>query len=392
MRLLFAHDVVIRRDDKNNYYHESFNYSLWKRYLSVFDTITVASRVCDVTEDNELDATKLSSGENVFFVPLPSISSPIASITQRPKASKLLKEALREADVLISRLPSEIGLLAIQLAERMNKPWAVEVVGHAWDSLWYHGSWQGKIYAPIMTWRTKAAVRRAPYVFYVTKEFLQKHYPTYGKSIACSDVDIPSISAEVVKQRLTNLNNQQFPYKIGLIGSMSARYKGIDTALKALSLIKDKLPKFEFRILGGGNNKPWVDMARDLGIEEHVKFCGTLGSGEPVFNWLDELDLYIQPSLTEGLPRALIEAMSRGLPCLATRVGGIPELLPSSCLFDAKDFEMLSNLILKTFHDIEWRRELIQKNILKAAEYTKPNLERLRIEFLKEVISMVNQT
>lgn len=47
---------------------------------------------------------------------------------------------------------------------------------------------------------------------------------------------------------------------------------------------------------------------------------------------LDTCDIYVQPSLQEGLPRALIEAMSRGCPCIGARTAGIPELLPEECL------------------------------------------------------------
>ena len=53
---------------------------------------------------------------------------------------------------------------------------------------------------------------------------------------------------------------------------------------------------------------------------------GSLPHNE-VFEWLDTIDIYAQPSRQEGLPRALIEAMSRGLPAFGARTGGIPELL-----------------------------------------------------------------
>src|SRR5690606_42058407 len=86
------------------------------------------------------------------------------------------------------------------------------------------------------------------------------------------------------------------------------------------------LDGFRYEIVGGGDQSYLRKIARKYGVADPVDFLGRITRKE-VFQWLDKIDLYIQPSKTEGLPRALIEAMSRGLPCLGTRVGGIPELL-----------------------------------------------------------------
>lgn len=69
---------------------------------------------------------------------------------------------------------------------------------------------------------------------------------------------------------------------------------------------------------------------------------------EQIYEWLDSLDLYIQPSQVEGLSRALVEAMSRALPAFASDVGGNPELLEPGCIHkcgSVKDItEELENL------------------------------------------------
>jgi glycosyltransferase involved in cell wall biosynthesis len=58
-----------------------------------------------------------------------------------------------------------------------------------------------------------------------------------------------------------------------------------------------------------------------------VEFRGALPVGEKVFAVLDASDLFVMPSRQEGLPRAMVEAMARALPCIGSAVGGIPELL-----------------------------------------------------------------
>ena len=64
-----------------------------------------------------------------------------------------------------------------------------------------------------------------------------------------------------------------------------------------------------------------------------------------MFEWLDDMDLYIQPSLQEGLPRAVVEAMSRGLPALGAHTGGIPELLGEDCIFPRKGVDAIAELL-----------------------------------------------
>ncbi|GAB3976194.1 glycosyltransferase family 4 protein [Plantactinospora veratri] len=81
--------------------------------------------------------------------------------------------------------------------------------------------------------------------------------------------------------------------------------------------------------LGDGRYRPRLErLATDLGVRRQVHFTGTISAATEVRRQLDAADLFVMPSRTEGLPKALIEAMARGLPAVATSVGGIPELLP----------------------------------------------------------------
>src|SRR5699024_5745215 len=149
------------------------------------------------------------------------------------------------------------------------------------------------------------------------------------------------------------------------------KIKGLETALKALASLDKKGVNFQFQILGDGEQDGWIELARELGIEDKVKFCGVLPGGEPVLEWLDGIDLYIQPSFQEGLPRAIIEAMSRGCPVIGSTVGGIPELIDNNFVHDPGDYEALSKLIRDLLFDIERSGHLARQNISEAKEYTK---------------------
>ncbi|MFS0836753.1 glycosyltransferase family 4 protein [Paenibacillus sp. 1P03SA] len=381
MRLAFAYDVTIEQlKGTDEYYHNYFDYTVWSRYLNVFSELKIISRMAEVGNKHELKNKKISSGSGVSFNEIPSISDPISMITKRKEAYNKIKSSLQQCDALIVRLPSEIGALAVEAAEELNLPWAAEVVGHAWDALWNYGSIKGKIYAPIMTYKTKALVKKAPYVLYVTKKFLQKHYPTMGKQIDCSNVELPMMAEDSLSNKLNRIRESTVPVKIGLIGSMASKYKGIDVALKSLSLIKGDLG-FRFKVLGEGDPSPLIQLSESLGISDRIEFYKPVPSGQKVFEWLDKLDIYIQPSFQEGLPRALIEAMSRSLPAIGSNVGGIPELLSGECIFEAGDAVALSQKIIQLAQDKDWQIKEAEKNNQTASQYTNFILNAKRTEF-----------
>lgn len=103
-----------------------------------------------------------------------------------------------------------------------------------------------------------------------------------------------------------------------------------------------------------------------------------------VFSWLDGLDIYIQPSRLEGLPRALIEAMSRGCPAIGSAAGGIPELLDRDCIFgnDGNNVDELCELI-RSF-DTNKMIQQAERNINEAVNYQHALLSQRRTLFFKE--------
>lgn len=202
----------------------------------------------------------------------------------------------------------------------------------------------------------------------------------------CSNVQLNKSDASVMEKRLERINNDKPLFSIGLIGSLSHAYKGIDVALDALGQIKDQLPPFEFRILGAGNPDKWKRLAAQKGLTGQTVFCGTVANGAAVNQWLDEIDLYIQPSFQEGLPRALVEAMNRGCPALGSSAGGIPELLDTGCIHRAGDSKTLAVTLQQAISDKEWQIRQAKRNFKEAAQYDKAELDPIRWNFWAEFV------
>lgn len=100
-------------------------------------------------------------------------------------------------------------------------------------------------------------------------------------------------------------------------------------------------------IVGDGDELPRLrERAADLGLSDQVSLPGRIPRGPELFARVDRAHLFVLPSLSEGMPRSLIEAMARGTPALGSNIGGIPELLPPENLFPAGNISALTEKIV----------------------------------------------
>jgi glycosyltransferase involved in cell wall biosynthesis len=127
---------------------------------------------------------------------------------------------------------------------------------------------------------------------------------------------------------------------LGSVGRLDAQ-KGHVFLLEAVAKLR-ALHAVKCVIAGDGPLKAELERKiRELGLQDSVRLAGELGD---IPGWLPALDIFVQPSLWEGLPNALLEAMALGLPAVATRVDGIPEVVRhevSGFLCEPKDSQAL---------------------------------------------------
>lgn len=350
--------------------------SVLKRYYNAYGKVTMCTRLskADVADEKTIDVTEMVKN----IIPLNKLSD----VLKKQKQKQICSE-IEKCDMVISRVPSLVAYKVAELAKKMKKPYYAEVIACAWDAYWNH-SFGGKVLAPYMFFKMKSVTKKADYALYVTKEFLQKRYPTNGKFVGISDVKIKEISEEVVSKRLEKAKNAD-KRNLTLMTSavVNVKYKGQEYVIKAIKHLKESGINATYKLAGGGSNKRLLKIAKRCGIEENVVFLGSL-SHEEVFENLDKTDVYIQPSLTEGMPRALIEAISRGCICIGTKTGGIPELLQFGFTFRKKSKKDIANAIKSICEKKDWET-IIKENFENAREFEEEKLNKKRNEFYKMV-------
>lgn len=374
MRLTFIHDHKFFYEDGNYYSSGKFSKSIMERYLiKPIDNIQFIGRE-EVNRSTTQNLVKVSSN-NIVVNPIKFLKSKTDFVIRKKSIYQFLKENIHSEDVVIVRLPSEIGYVALEYLKNKNIPYGIELVGDPWDSLWYHGSVMGKLMAYINKYKVKKYIKNSNNTIYVTKHYLQKRYPSEMNTYSASNVLINEVK--------NNYKNNNLSYKkVGLIGSLDTKYKGIETALRSMTLLNENI---KLEIVGNGPQEIWNEKIQKLNLSDRVSLKGTLKSGREIDDWFSTLDLYIQPSYTEGLPRALIEAMSNGLPCLGSDVGGIPELLPSSYIHHAKDYKKLAEHMSLVISNESLRNEMSQQNLITANNYLSSNIQREREKFIKSI-------
>lgn len=382
MRLLFAHDHRFRPGPAGEIYTPgSFPSKIWDRYLQHFEEVHVIAREGDLASPG--DQLARSDHKGVTFEFLPNMSTLRQLLSRSSDSEERMRCAVATSDAVLARLPSEIGLLAVDHARRAGKPYAVEVVGCAWDGAFNYGRLSGRLYAPLSFLRNRSAIGNAPLALYVTSSWLQHRYPTTGETAGVSDVEpcILNQAGEARRDaRLAALASGATPV-LGTVASLHTRSKGIQTALSALARLKRLGLPMDYRVLGPGPIGPWQELASQLNVSELVYFDGTRPAGEGVANWLDGIDIHLQPSFQEGLPRATIEAMARGAACIGSTCGGIPELIPPDRLHRPGDAAGLANIIRNIAGDITLLATASRADREKVREFDRETLENRRRRF-----------
>lgn len=139
--------------------------------------------------------------------------------------------------------------------------------------------------------------------------------------------------------------------------------KGLDYLLEAWPAVLTNFPKATLRFVGDGEKRQEMEKRiAELGIGDSISFAGKV-THDVVLKEMSEAEVFVCPSLAEGLGIVFIEAQACGLPTIGTRVGGIPDIIEhekTGLLIEPKNSEQISAAIMRVLGDRAFAAQLVE--------------------------------
>jgi glycosyltransferase involved in cell wall biosynthesis len=201
------------------------------------------------------------------------------------------------------------------------------------------------------------------------RDHLIRQVGSHRVSMIHNGLDVTRVySGASTQEAKKKLGVQESCWVLGTAGRLEP-IKRLDIFLEAACRISVRFPDARFLVAGTGSEEARLrELARTFGIEDRVLF---LGHRDDIHDVLRAMDVFVLSSDHEGLPMVLLEALHLGVPVVARRVGGIPEVIQdgiNGTLVDSGDSAALAEACLDILSDEPRRRRLALAGVNSIAE------------------------
>ena len=319
------------------------------------------------------------------FADLPHFVGPWQYLLHKQELNRKFRQIAGQTPAIILRAQCHVsdGLYA---ALSRGRPYALEVINDPFDA--YSPGTVTTPLRPYLRRRFTGMLKRqcagAAAVSYVTRQALQSRYPappgTYTGSYSSIQLD------DEIFMRPPQPRSVRKPLRLVTVTNLNHLNKGTDTLVEAMADCVAQHCDLTLTVVGDGKfRQPLATTAERLGIGGRVHFTGEVAGPGAVREHLQTADLFVLPSRHEGLPRAMIEAMAVGLPCIGSTAGGIPELLPAEDLAPPNSRTALANKIREVVTSSTRLLFPNFRNLRTAESYRAGMLQSRRTEFYRYV-------
>lgn len=196
-----------------------------------------------------------------------------------------------------------------------------------------------------------------------------------------------NLSKENIRKRLKITNDEKIIIFVGRLEDI----KGVKYLIEAMKSIKQKDKNIKLMLVGDGEDRGKLErLVKELDLEENVIFIGKVPN-EKVPEYMVVSDVFVLPSLSESFGIVNLEAMASGLPIVATKVGGLPEIIKdgeNGFLVEPKNTKEITEKVLLLLEDIELNKRIAEKNKEEVKKYSWGNVAEKLEEVYFEVVAV----
>jgi len=205
--------------------------------------------------------------------------------------------------------------------------------------------------------------------FHAVSQAIAEEAEKYGPDINKITVINPAVNEKLLNYKTDKVNNLDSDILHIISVGRCHWIKGYTNALDAMVILKNKKIKFYYTIIASGKDQENINyQINDLSLNNYVTFINGL-SHENIINKLLESNIFLLPSINEGISNAMLEAMAIGVPVIATDCGGTSEVVEDNrngFLIPVRDSESMAKAI-RNFIDLD---EMKKNNIIFNARET----------------------
>jgi glycosyltransferase involved in cell wall biosynthesis len=360
-------------------------YAIWARYLDVFDEVSLLTRAYPTPRPP--DGWNTATGPGVKAAPVTDFLGAWGFARQYRNIAPVIRDLTVKAEAVLLRVPCHLGR---EVWRRLpdGRPYGVEVVSDPYDAF-APGAISHPLRAVFRWWFPRSLRRQcadACAAAYVTQGALQRRYPPAPDAFASfySDVQLRDDSFVSAPRTFAATPGCNLVF----VGSLAQLYKAPDVLIDAVAACVRQGLNVELHIVGDGRHRPELRArAAARQLDGRITFRGQLPAVEMVRAELDWADVFILPSKTEGMPRAMIEAMARALPCIGSTAGGIPELLPPEDMVPPGDMSALARKIREVVTAPERMAVMSSRNLATARQFRSDVLRSRRVSLYEHLRS-----
>ncbi len=338
----------------DDYYTISPHWSYIERMQELFEEITLVAPVKVVKIKDEVRSLRKIPSNQLSIDALPYSKGSVDALKYRRTYKKTIKKVASKTDFFYCRVPDPFCWMPARLTD---KPVIMHFVGDTADATKHniHFSWLKKqILLAGYSFEYRRILKSARKSTVYTNGThlsakLQKHGIT-ATPVISSTITRNDLALEPLRPMEHN------PFTIIYVGYL--RYaKGIDTLIEVIKRLEERHFNYQFHIVGDGDMYSTLHaLVSELKAENHIHLHGHIDNRDKLLSLLRSSDLFFFPSLSEGSPRVVIEAMSQGCPVLSTPVGSLPGCFEADkdiLFFPFKNATIATNKILEISEDLE---------------------------------------